>query len=76
VKINWSALALVSVVSLVATIIIVTISAIGVSALATAQLRSRADQPATRHFVVGYTCLALAGLAAAFGIYLIVPFFH
>jgi amino acid transporter len=76
VKVNFGALGLVAAVSLFATIVVVTIAAVGVRALANAQESARNEQPDTLQRVVGFACLGLAGLAVLFGIYLIVPFFH
>ena len=75
-KVNFGALGLVAAVSLVATIVVVTIAAIGVRALANAQENARNEESDTGQRVLGFTCLGLAGLAVLFGLYLIVPFFH
>ena len=74
--INWTALGRVSVVSLVATVIVVAITAAGVNALDNANERAKVDQPATVYRLTGYLCIAVASAAVLFGIYLIVPAFH
>ena len=72
-KIDWGALVLVSVVSLVATLVVVIVASVGIRALATAQSRTKAATAATGLRTVGYLFIGLAGVAVLYGIYLIVP---
>ena len=75
-KIDWASLALVAVTTVVAAIAIVGIFSLGVAALGAADNRVAAGQNAGPTRVVGYGCLAVAGLIALYGIYLIIPAFH
>ena len=75
-KIDWAALGLVSVVSLVATVFVVGVVACGIRALDVAAEHAKAGRPAALPRTVGRACLAVAGLAVLFGIYLIVPALH
>ena len=75
-KINWSALGLVSVVALVSTLLVVGAATLGIKALAAAQDREKLDQSGGTYRVAGYAAIALAALGVLYGIYLIVPQFH
>jgi hypothetical protein len=75
VTINWAALGLVAVATITAAIAIVGLFSLGVAALTSAQ-RSRGGSGATLPTVAGYACLAVSGLIAAYGLYLIIPQFH
>jgi len=75
-KIDWAALGLVSVVSLVATLIVVVIASIGIRALASAQDRQKSGETSTGLRAAGYAFIALAGVAVLYGIYLIIPVLH
>jgi hypothetical protein len=74
VTINWGALALVAVATVVAAVSIVGLFSLGVAAV-TAHPRSRAGAPGLT-LVAGYACIAAAGLVAVYGLYLIIPQFH
>ena len=71
--INWGALALVAAVTIVAAIAIVGLFSLGVAALTS---RQRADNGSGTITVTGYGLLALSGLIAIYGLYLIIPQFH
>ena len=71
--INWGALVLVALVTIVAAIAIVGLFSLGIAALTS---RTRADNGGGTLVVAGYGCLALSGVIAIYGLYLIVPQFH
>jgi hypothetical protein len=75
-KIDWASLGLVAVTTVVAAVSIVGIFSLGVAALGAADSRAANGQSAAITRGTGYTCLAIAGLIALYGIYLIVPVFH
>ncbi len=75
-KIDFSALGLVSVVSLVATVFVVSVAALGIRAFDAAAENAKAGRPATMQRARGRLYIGIAGLAVLFGIYLIVPAFH
>jgi hypothetical protein len=73
--IHWTALAQVTVATLIATVIVVGAVSVGILALS----QSTGDVPVAhrrRLRAAGYCCLTIAALAVLFGIYLIVPQFH
>jgi len=74
-NINWAALVLVAVATITAAIAIVGLFSLGVAALTSGQ-RSRGGSAAMLPTVAGYACLAVAGLIAIYGLYLIIPQFH
>jgi hypothetical protein len=71
--INWSALVLVAIVTVVAAVAIVGLFSLGVAALTSRQRVETGSGPLS---VAGYGCLALSGLIAIYGLYLIIPQFH
>lgn len=73
--INWGALALVASATLIATMTIVGLFSLGVAAL-TSQQRARVGAGGTVTTVAGYACLAVSGLIAIYGLYLIIPQLH
>ncbi len=75
-KINWSALGLVTIASLIATILVVGIFAAGVAAFSAADQRAVVGSPSQGLRALGYLCLAAATAVVLYGIYLIVPAFH
>lgn len=78
--IHWDALALVTVATLVASILVVGTVSAGILALSKAAEPSTREHPGTARSgllrLVGYGCLVLAGCMVLFGIYLIVPQLH
>ena len=76
VKIDWASLGLVAVTTVVAAVSIVGIFSIGVAALGAADVRAANGQHVGVTRVAGFACLAVAGLIALYGIYLIIPAFH
>ena len=75
-KIDWASLGLVAVTTVVAAISIVGIFSLGVAALGAAEARTANGQSVGVTRVAGFGCLAVAGLIALYGIYLIIPVFH
>lgn len=73
--INWGALVLVAVVTVTAAMTIVGLFALGVAAL-TSRQRTGTGPAAIVTAMTGYACLAVSGLIAVYGLYLIVPQFH
>jgi hypothetical protein len=76
VKIDWSALGLVSVVSMMATVLVVGVAAFGVRAFDAAAENAKTGRPAGAQRTLGWVCIGVAGLAVLYGIYLIIPAFH
>ena len=74
--IDWSALGVVTVVSIVATLLFVALLASGVRFLSAAKLATGAGRGAGGALTVGYAFLTLAALLVLFCLYLIVPQFH
>lgn len=71
--IEWSALVVVAVVSIVASVVFVGLLATGIRVLTPARADggvSRVNRP------LGYGLIGLAGLLVLYGLYLIVPQFH
>lgn len=73
--INWGALGLVAAATIIAAIAIVGIFSLGVAALTHGQ-RAHGGSPTRAATLAGYSCLAISGLIAMYGLYLIVPQFH
>ncbi|GAA4663548.1 hypothetical protein [Frondihabitans cladoniiphilus] len=82
--VNWSSIAEVCIVTLVATVVIVTVFSVGLRLLsigspddggetATAGTLSSRPVGAT---LLGYLCVGVGGAAVLYGIYLVVPLFH
>ena len=75
--INWGALVLVAVVTVTAAITIVGLFSLGIAALTSHQRTGTGAGPAAIVITVaGYACLAVSGLIAVYGLYLIIPQFH
>ncbi len=72
-KINFSALGLVAVVSMIATLFVVGVVSFGIRAFDTATENARAGRPVVAQRVLAWACIGVAGLAVLFGIYLIIP---
>ena len=73
--INWGALALVAVATVVAAVSIVGLFSLGVAALTTEHARTGPTAALTTTFA-GYACITVSGLIAVYGLYLIIPQFH
>ncbi|MCU1529290.1 MAG: hypothetical protein JWP75_3053 [Frondihabitans sp.] len=78
--VDWSSIAFVCIVTLIATVAIVTIFSVGLRLLslgsaddAGAGVISARPVGAT---LLGYLCVGVSGLAVLYGIYLVVPLFH
>jgi len=76
VKIDWASLGAVAAVTLAATLVIVGVVSLGISALVTADSRSAAGRSDTSARIAGYLCVGVAGLILLYGLYLIIPQFH
>jgi hypothetical protein len=76
VHIDWQALVIVAVVSIVAAVVFMTLLATGIRLLVTAQGHIASGRSGGAPLPLGYGLLALAGLLVLFGLYLIVPQFH
>jgi len=74
-NINWGALLLVAVTTLVAAIALVGIFSLGVVALTSGANRGDAEPHAAAR-VAGYACIAVSGMLVLYGLYLIIPQFH
>jgi hypothetical protein len=74
--IDWSALGIVTVVSVVATVAFMALLSFGVRCISAATVTANQGGNGTGVRSVGYTLLALAGLLVLFCLYLIVPQFH
>jgi len=74
-NINWGALMLVAVTTLVAAIAVVGIFSLGVVALTSGAGRAGAV-PHVVARVAGYACIAVSGMLVLYGLYLIIPQFH
>jgi hypothetical protein len=81
VNINWEALALVGVTTVVAAIAVVGIFALGVTALTSGAQPVGSNgtvtaQPTVVARIAGYACIAVSGMLVLYGLYLIIPQFH
>ncbi len=75
-KIDWSALGTVAVVSIVMSVVFTVLLSGGIRAISAARLRQHQGGGAGAVLAGGYSLLGLAGLLVLFGIWLIVPQFH
>lgn len=75
-QINWAALGIVAVVSVVATLAFVILLALGVRYISAATASTNPGHSAQLALCTGYISLGLAGLLVLFCLYLIVPQFH
>ncbi|GAB2548859.1 hypothetical protein [Brachybacterium huguangmaarense] len=73
--IDFGALGLVAVVTLVACVAIVTVVSLGARFLQPADGAAAATVPAGRR-AAGWAMFAIAGAAVLFGLYLVIPYFH
>ena len=75
--INWGALILVAVATVTAAVSIVGLFSLGVAALTARQRAGGTDGTSSvMASIAGYSCLAVSGAIAAYGLYLIIPQFH
>jgi hypothetical protein len=74
--IDWAALGVVTVVSIVTTVIFTILLASGIRLVSAAKIKSNEGGSGTPILSMGYALLGLAGLLVLYGIYLIVPQFH
>jgi hypothetical protein len=75
-RIDWAALGVVTVVSIVTTVIFTILLASGIRLVSAAKIKSNEGGSGAPILSMGYLLLGLAGLLVLFGIYLIVPQFH
>ncbi len=75
-KIDWAALGIVAIVSVLASVAFVLLLSSGIRVLSAARLRSRQGGSTTVVVSAGYALIGLAGILVLFGLYLIVPQFH
>ena len=75
-SIDWAALAIVSVVSILATLAFVVLLAFGVRCISVAKTATNMGGRASGAASLGYGCIGCAGLLVVYCIYLIVPQFH
>lgn len=75
-RIEWAALGIVAVVSVVMTLIFVLLMSAGIRLVSSGRARVGAGRSASPVMSLGYAVLGLAGLFVLFGLWLIVPQFH
>jgi hypothetical protein len=75
-KIDWAALGIVAIVSIVATLVFVALLSGGIRFISQATVAANLSQPSVAVRTAGYALIGLAGLVVLFGIWLIVPQFH
>jgi hypothetical protein len=74
--IDWAALAIVTVVSVVASIVFMILLAFGVRMISAAKVVSNQGGRAVGTLSLGYVFIGCAGLVVLYCLYLIVPQFH
>jgi hypothetical protein len=74
--IDWAALVVVTVVSILTSVIFTILLAAGIRLVSIAKIKSNEGGSSTAIVSVGYLLLGMAGLLVLFGIYLIIPRFH
>jgi hypothetical protein len=74
--IDWAALVIVAIVSVVATVTFALLLAMGVRLVSAAKVRGSHGESTTAAQSAGYAFLGCAGLLVLFCLYLIVPQFH
>ena len=74
--IDWAALGIVAVVSIVSSVVFTILLASGIRLVSAAKIKSNQGGSSTATVSLGYVLLGLAALLVLFGIYLIVPQFH
>jgi len=74
--IDWAALGVVAVVSIVSSVIFTILLAGGIRLVSVAKIKSNEGGSGTVTVSMGYVLIGIAGLLVLYGIYLIVPQFH
>lgn len=74
-KIDWSALGLVAVVTVAATVVVVGVFSLGIAALTVSENRAGTSGASTAKGAA-YACFAVAAAIVLYGLYLIIPQFH
>jgi hypothetical protein len=75
-RVDWAALGLVTVVSIVTSVIFTVLLATGIRLISAAKIKSNEGGSGTATVSLGYVSIGIAGLLVLFGIYLIVPQLH
>jgi hypothetical protein len=74
--VDWAALGVVAVVSIVASVIFTILLASGIRLVSAAKIKSNEGGSGTVTVSLGYVLIGIAGLLVLYGIYLIVPQLH
>jgi hypothetical protein len=74
--VDWAALGIVAVVSIMTSVIFTVLLASGIRLVSAAKIKSNEGGSDTATFSLGYVLIGIAALLVLFGIYLIVPQFH
>jgi hypothetical protein len=74
--VDWAALGVVAVVSIVSSVIFTILLAGGIRLVSAAKIKSNEGGSSTVTVSMGYVLIGIAGLLVLYGIYLIVPQFH
>ena len=74
--IDWAALGIVAVVSIVSSVVFTILLASGIRLVSAAKIKSNQGGSSTATVSLGYILLGLAGLLVLYGIYLIIPQFQ
>ena len=75
-RVDWAALGLVTVVSIVTSVIFTVLLATGIRLISAAKIKSNEGGSGTATVSLGYALIGIAGLLVLFGVYLIVPQLH
>jgi hypothetical protein len=75
-RIDWTALGVVAVVSIMSSVIFTILLATGIRLVSMAKIKSNEGGSGTAIVSAGYVLLGIAGLLVLYGLYLIVPQFH
>jgi len=75
-RVDWAALGLVTVVSILTSVIFTVLLATGIRLISAAKIKSNDGGTGTATISLGYVLIGIAGLLVLFGIYLIVPQLH
>jgi hypothetical protein len=75
-RVDWAALGLVTVVSIVTSVIFTVLLATGIRLVSAAKIKSNEGGTGTATISLGYVLIGIAGLLVLYGIYLIVPQLH